>query len=117
MKSKPQSTIHFKSSSDVACLEEGLGELKSTRLNPRQRGNGLTVTPLVSAMRDAPATSTVAADRIAVLMKRRRLSEAFISSIRGSELIVVALGFSRFIDLHLVIGDFLIEPRQLRFSS
>src|SRR5215211_4726409 len=39
-KSKPQSYIHFNLSSVVAGLDvEGLGEKKSRRLNPRQRGN------------------------------------------------------------------------------
>ena len=75
MKSKPQSTIHFRSSSEVPVRREGLGELKSVKLNPRHLGSGLPAGLLVWARPrgGVPVNPTMAAEARAVLIKPRRL--------------------------------------------
>src|SRR5207302_11032142 len=81
MKSKPQSTIHFRSSSVVPRLLDGLGYVKSVRLNPRQRGRGLVVEALFSARlsETIPAALTAAPHMALFLMKSRRVNlRAFI---------------------------------------
>src|SRR5579883_428345 len=74
MKSNPQSTIHLRSSSVVPRRSgEGLGELKSVRLNPRQRGSGLVCVDSAPLPIDpGPAISARAADASVVLIKVRR---------------------------------------------
>src|SRR5262249_7125664 len=75
MKLNPQSTIHFRSSSVVPCRsDEGFGELKSVRLNPRHLGSGLPAegADCAKLREETPLNSTAMEAVMVVLIKLRR---------------------------------------------